>query len=106
MLATPAAPAGRLLSGLAAESAERFAAIPYASMAVVALALRGVEPVGSGLLVPPGELPTVKAVTYSSAKWGWLARAGHRRLGRRRARGAGQCRRLGEERCCRSTTPR
>ena len=41
-------------------------------MAVVALALRGVEPVGSGLLVPPGQLPTVKAVTHSSTKWGWL----------------------------------
>ena len=41
-------------------------------MAVVALAVRGVEPMGSGLLVPPGQLPTVKAVTHSSAKWGWL----------------------------------
>ena len=27
---------------------------------------------GSGLLVPPGQLPTVKAVTHSSTKWGWL----------------------------------
>ncbi len=71
VLATPAAASGRLLTGLAA-SAERFAAIPYASMAVVALALRGVEPLGSGLLVPPGQLPTVKAVTHSSTKWGWL----------------------------------
>ena len=71
VLATPAAATGRLLNGLAA-SAERFAAIPYASMAVVALAVRGVQPVGSGLLVPPGQLPTVKAVTHSSTKWGWL----------------------------------
>ena len=71
VLATPAAATGRLLTGLAA-SADRFAAIPYASMAVVALALRGVQPVGSGLLVPPGQLPTVKAVTHSSTKWGWL----------------------------------
>ena len=76
VLATPAAATGRLLSGLTglAASAERFAAIPYASMAVVALALRGVEPAGSGLLVPPGQLPTVKAVTHSSTKWGWVAR--------------------------------
>jgi oxygen-dependent protoporphyrinogen oxidase len=71
VLATPAAATGRLLTGLAG-SAQRLAAIPYASMAVVALALRGVQPVGSGLLVPPGQLPTVKAVTHSSTKWGWL----------------------------------
>jgi oxygen-dependent protoporphyrinogen oxidase len=71
VLATPAAATGRLLTGLAG-SAQRLAAIPYASMAVVALALRGVEPLGSGLLVPPGQLPTVKAVTHSSTKWGWL----------------------------------
>ncbi|HEY5787589.1 MAG TPA: protoporphyrinogen oxidase [Microlunatus sp.] len=71
VLATPAAATGRLLAGLV-DSAERLASIPYASMAVVALAVRGVEPMGSGLLVPPGQLPTVKAVTHSSAKWGWL----------------------------------
>ena len=57
MLASAArAATGRLLTGLAERRTE-FAAIPYASMAVVALALRGVEPVGSGLLVPPGQLP-------------------------------------------------
>ena len=71
VLATPAAATGRLLSGLVG-SAERLAAIPYASMAVVALVIRGVRPVGSGLLVPPGQLPTVKAVTHSSMKWDWL----------------------------------
>ena len=73
VLATPAAATGRLLGGLAG-SAERLGAIPYASVAVVALAVGGVEPVGSGLLVPPGQLPTVKAVTHSSTKWGWLRR--------------------------------
>ncbi len=71
VLATPAAATGRLLSGLVG-SAERLAAIPYASMAVVALVIRGVRPAGSGLLVPPGQLPTVKAVTHSSMKWDWL----------------------------------
>jgi oxygen-dependent protoporphyrinogen oxidase len=71
VLATPATATGRLLDGLA-DSAGRLGAIPNASMAVVALAVRGVEPVGSGLLVPPGQLPTVKAVTHSSTKWGWL----------------------------------
>lgn len=74
VLATPAAPTGRLLgeTGIAAVG---LTAIPYASMAVVALAVRGVEPVGSGLLVPPGQLPTIKAVTHSSTKWAWAAEA-------------------------------
>ena len=71
VLATPAAATGRLLGDLA-DSSERLGQIPYASMAVVALAVRGVQPVGSGLLVPPGQLPSVKAVTHSSTKWGWL----------------------------------
>lgn len=79
VLAAPATAAGRLLAGLGddavADSGSRLGAIPYASMAVVALAVRGVEPVGSGLLVPPGQLPTVKAVTHSSTKWGWLREA-------------------------------
>lgn len=77
VLAAPAAPTGRLLSRVL-PSAGRLAAIPYASMAVVALAVRGLEPVGSGLLVPPGELPTIKAVTHSSVKWAWLGDAARR----------------------------
>lgn len=80
VLATPAAPTARLLAGIV-DSAAWLGQIPYASMAVVALAVRGIEPVGSGLLVPPGELPTVKAVTHSSAKWAWVAEAAGRTLG-------------------------
>ncbi|MDN5803344.1 MAG: protoporphyrinogen oxidase, partial [Microlunatus sp.] len=71
VLAIPAAPAGRLLAGLV-DSAKWLAEIPYASTALIALAVRGVDPIGSGLLVPPSELPTVKAVTHSSSKWAWL----------------------------------
>jgi len=81
VLATPAAPTARLLGSLGLASASRLAAIPYASMAVVALAVREVEPVGSGLLVPPGQLPTIKAVTHSSNKWAWVAGAAERELG-------------------------
>lgn len=77
VLATPAAPTGRLLAGHL-PSAESLAAIPYASMAVVAVAVRGLDPVGSGLLMPPGELPTIKAVTHSSVKWAWLGDAARR----------------------------
>lgn len=82
VLATPARPTGRLLAGVV-DSAAWLGRIPYASMAVVALALRGVEPVGSGLLVPPGELPTIKAVTHSSVKWRWVAETAERALGPR-----------------------
>ncbi|MET0694237.1 MAG: hypothetical protein ABWY56_09905, partial [Propionibacteriaceae bacterium] len=59
------------LSPVAAE----WAAIPYASMAVVTMVLQGAELSGSGLLIPPGQLPTVKALTYSSNKWDWVGAA-------------------------------
>jgi oxygen-dependent protoporphyrinogen oxidase len=80
VLATPAGPTGRLLAGVV-DAADRLAAIPYTSMAVVALSVTDVEPVGSGLLVPPGELPTIKAVTHSSNKWAFLAEAVEAELG-------------------------
>lgn len=97
VLATPAPPTGRLLTALAS-SAARLAAIPYASMAVVALGVRGVEPIGSGLLVPPGQLPTVKAVTHSSNKWAWVAEATERELGAGVHLVRASVGRLGEER--------
>jgi oxygen-dependent protoporphyrinogen oxidase len=72
ILAAPAKASGRLLSGLGVP-AEDFARIDYASVAVISLVVRGVTTDRSGVLVPPGELPTIKALTYSSAKWGWVA---------------------------------
>src|SRR4029450_5100817 len=72
LLAGPATATGRLLSGLV-DSAQEFARLPYASVAVITLVVRGVRPDASGLLVPPGELPTIKALTYSSVKWPWVA---------------------------------
>ena len=51
----------------------------YASMAVVTLAFPATAfpalPTGSGFLVPPVDGRTVKAVTFSSTKWGWYAGA-------------------------------
>ncbi|SDT48112.1 protoporphyrinogen oxidase [Microlunatus soli] len=73
VLATPAAPTARLLRALAPEAATALAEIPYASMAVITFVLADAELSGSGLLVPPGELPTIKAFTYSSNKWDWIA---------------------------------
>ncbi|MGH3500789.1 MAG: protoporphyrinogen/coproporphyrinogen oxidase, partial [Nocardioidaceae bacterium] len=51
--------------------------IEYASMALVTLALRAsavdVDLAGTGFLVPPVEGRQIKAATYTSRKWGWLA---------------------------------
>jgi oxygen-dependent protoporphyrinogen oxidase len=74
VLAAPAAPAARLLAGLVPVAAD-LAAVPYASTALVTLVVRGLVPEASGLLVPPGELPTLKALTYSSTKWSWVGDA-------------------------------
>jgi oxygen-dependent protoporphyrinogen oxidase len=74
VLAVPAAPAARLLAGLVPAAAD-LGAVPYASTALVTLVVRGLVPEASGLLVPPGELPTLKALTYSSTKWGWVGDA-------------------------------
>ena len=72
LFTAPAAATGRLLSSLVVSAAE-FARLPYASVAVITLVARGVRTDASGVLVPPGELPTIKALTYSSAKWSWVA---------------------------------
>ena len=74
LLAVPAGPAGRLLAGLVGTAPE-LAGIPYASVAVVTLVVRGLRERGSGILVPPAELPTIKALTYSGTKWSWVAEA-------------------------------
>ncbi|MEO7981762.1 MAG: protoporphyrinogen oxidase [Sporichthyaceae bacterium] len=77
VVAVPAAPAARLLRPHAAAAASDLAQIRYSSMAVVALAFPVTAfpqlPAGSGFLVPPVEGRSVKAVTFSSTKWGWYA---------------------------------
>jgi oxygen-dependent protoporphyrinogen oxidase len=79
VLAVPAAPAARLLRSAVPAAAAELTQVRSASMAVVTLAfptasVRG-APAGSGFLVPPVDGRTVKAVTFSSAKWGWYADA-------------------------------
>ncbi|WP_138734296.1 protoporphyrinogen oxidase [Modestobacter excelsi] len=76
VLATPAAPTARLLTDLAPGAVEPLQGIPYASMAVVAMAFPE-QPVaaGSGLLVPPVTGRLVKGVTVSSSKWPHLGGA-------------------------------
>ncbi len=73
VLAVPAAPLSRLITGLAPAVAAEVARVPYASMAVITFVVRGFAGDGSGMLVPPGELPTIKAFTHSSIKWDWIA---------------------------------
>jgi oxygen-dependent protoporphyrinogen oxidase len=80
LLTAPATATGRLLSGLV-DSAQEFARLHYASVAVITLAVRGVRSDASGLLVPPGELPTIKALTYSSIKWPWVTSQARRAWG-------------------------
>jgi oxygen-dependent protoporphyrinogen oxidase len=79
VLAVPAAPTGRLLRPHAAAAASELTQIRYSSMAVVALAFPATAfpslPTGSGFLVPPVDGRSVKAVTFSSTKWGWYAGA-------------------------------
>ena len=79
VLATPARPSARLLSDVAPDAALELARIDYASMAIVTLAFRRRDfppTAGSGFLVPPVDGHTIKAATYSFAKWDWVADAG------------------------------
>jgi len=70
VLATPAAATARLLADLAPDAVEPLQGIPYASMAVVAMAFpEQAVAAGSGLLVPPVSGRLVKGVTISSSKW-------------------------------------
>jgi oxygen-dependent protoporphyrinogen oxidase len=80
LLTAPATATGRLLSGLV-DSAHEFARLPYASVAVITLVVRGVRADAAGVLAPPGELPTIKAMTYSSIKWPWVASQARRTWG-------------------------
>ena len=78
VVAVPAAPASRLLKDVAPAAAVALAGVEYASMAIVTVALEGPPPPvldGSGFLVPPTEPLTIKASTFSSVKWPWLAAA-------------------------------
>jgi oxygen-dependent protoporphyrinogen oxidase len=74
LVATPAPKAARLLAGAVPDAVEPLRGIPYASMAVVAMAFPAQHvDAGSGLLVPPVAGRLVKGVTVSSTKWPHLA---------------------------------
>ncbi|MCK1821495.1 protoporphyrinogen oxidase [Streptomyces sp. XM83C] len=79
VLATPAGAAARLLGAVSPQAAAELKSIEYASMALITLAFRrkdaeGALPAGSsGFLVPPVDGHTIKASTFASNKWGWIA---------------------------------
>jgi oxygen-dependent protoporphyrinogen oxidase len=76
VLAVPAPAAARLLRAEAPGAAAELTGIEYASMALVTLAYRRADvtlPEGSGFLVPPVDGRTIKASTFASQKWGWIA---------------------------------
>ncbi|MGZ6825139.1 MAG: protoporphyrinogen oxidase, partial [Blastococcus sp.] len=74
IVTAPAPKAARLLGGLVPGAAEPLRGIPYASMAVVAMAFPAQDvDAGSGLLVSPVAGRLVKGVTVSSSKWPHLA---------------------------------
>lgn len=76
VVAVPAPVAAGLLRAEAPEAAAELAAVEYASMALVTLAYRRADvtlPEGSGFLVPPVDGRTIKASTFASRKWGWIA---------------------------------
>ncbi|GAB3491153.1 protoporphyrinogen oxidase [Nocardiopsis coralliicola] len=79
VLAAPAPAAAALLRAAAPDAAGLLGGIGYAGMAIAAFAFRSGDlpgrPDGSGFLVSPREGLTVKAATFSSTKWPWLADA-------------------------------
>ncbi|MEZ7003366.1 protoporphyrinogen oxidase [Streptomyces sp. AD55] len=77
VVAAPAPAAAGLLRAECPAAAAELAAVEYASMALVSLAYRRADaaalPEGSGFLVPPVDGRTIKASTFASRKWGWIA---------------------------------
>lgn len=80
IIAVPASPAARMLAELVPAASTELATIEYASMAIVTLAVRKQDwpaaATGSGFLVPSVEGRSIKASTYSHAKWEWSSKAG------------------------------
>ncbi len=77
VVAVPSAPAARLLDRVAPVAARALREIPYASVAVGSYVYPAAAfprlPPGSGFLVPPVEDRLVKAATFLTSKWSWLA---------------------------------
>ncbi|MEU9670253.1 protoporphyrinogen oxidase [Streptomyces bobili] len=77
IVAAPAPVAAALLAVASPEAAAELRTVEYASMALITLAYRrsgtAALPDGSGFLVPPVDGRTIKASTFASQKWDWIA---------------------------------
>jgi oxygen-dependent protoporphyrinogen oxidase len=77
VLAVPAYVASALLADPAPGAAGGLSGIEYASMAIATFAFHrsafAIVAPGSGFLVPPVDGRAIKAATFSSVKWPWLA---------------------------------
>ncbi|SFX96305.1 protoporphyrinogen oxidase [Streptomyces atratus] len=80
VLAAPAWSASTLLAAESPAASAELAAVEYASMALVTMAFRRSDVAAttaldgrSGFLVPPVDGRTIKASTFSSHKWNWVA---------------------------------
>ncbi|MBB5936068.1 protoporphyrinogen oxidase [Streptomyces zagrosensis] len=77
VVALPAPAAASLLAADAPGAAAELGTVEYASMALVTMAFRRAEVAGlpnsRGFLVPSVDGLTIKAATFSSHKWGWVA---------------------------------
>lgn len=78
VVALPAPQAAALLAAESPGAAAELRTVEYASMALITLAYRRADtaalPAGSsGFLVPPVDGRTIKAATFASQKWGWIA---------------------------------
>ncbi|MYQ85181.1 MULTISPECIES: protoporphyrinogen oxidase [unclassified Streptomyces] len=80
VLAAPAWSASTLLAAESPAASAELAGVEYASMALVTMAFRRSDVAAttaldgrSGFLVPPVDGRTIKASTFSSHKWNWVA---------------------------------
>ncbi|MFD3525642.1 protoporphyrinogen oxidase [Streptomyces sp. NPDC058653] len=80
IMANPAWSASALLAHESPAASAELAAVEYASMALVTMAFPRAAltrtpglPDGSGFLVPPVDGRAIKAATFSTRKWGWVA---------------------------------
>lgn len=77
VLAVPGPAAARLLAVAAPKAAFALAGVEYAGMALVTAVFDDhIDLPGSGFLVPPIDGTRIKAATFASTKWGWLADTG------------------------------
>ena len=77
VVAVPGTPASKLLQDVAPVASAELAGIEYASVALATFVFDKVEGLpGSGFLVPPKDGRFIKASTFSSVKWSWLAESG------------------------------